>query len=77
VAGAGVRAAVGGNPGTPALELLALDVRHYVLELSSFQPSGPVPTASAVAERHPDHLTSTATWRLHAAKARTAAPSPS
>ncbi|TBW56256.1 UDP-N-acetylmuramoyl-L-alanine--D-glutamate ligase [Marinobacter halodurans] len=35
--GAGVRVAVGGNIGTPALDLLADDVELYVLELSSFQ----------------------------------------
>jgi UDP-N-acetylmuramoylalanine--D-glutamate ligase len=34
---AGKRVAVGGNLGTPALELLADDVELYVLELSSFQ----------------------------------------
>lgn len=34
---AGVKVAVGGNIGTPALELLAEDVELYVLELSSFQ----------------------------------------
>jgi len=34
---AGVRVAVGGNLGTPALDLLADDVDLYVLELSSFQ----------------------------------------
>lgn len=34
---AGVRVAVGGNLGTPALDLLADDVELYVLELSSFQ----------------------------------------
>lgn len=59
LAGAGVRAAVGGNLGTPALELLAPDVRHYVLELSSFQleRSAPVPTATAVLLNvTPDHL---------------------
>lgn len=57
--GAGVRAAVGGNLGTPALELLSPDVRHYVLELSSFQleRSAPVPVASAVVlNLSPDHL---------------------
>jgi len=57
--GAGVRAGVGGNLGTPALELLGPDVRHYVLELSSFQleRSAPVPTASAVVLNiTPDHL---------------------
>jgi len=59
LAGAGLRAAVGGNLGTPALELLAADVQHYVLELSSFQlqRSAPVPTASAVVLNiTPDHL---------------------
>ena len=59
LAGAGVRAAVGGNLGTPALELLAPDVAHYVLELSSFQleRSAPIPTASAVVLNiTPDHL---------------------
>ncbi|TJY65159.1 UDP-N-acetylmuramoyl-L-alanine--D-glutamate ligase [Sinimarinibacterium sp. CAU 1509] len=34
---AGLRTAVGGNLGTPALDLLADDVELYVLELSSFQ----------------------------------------
>ncbi|WP_165857068.1 UDP-N-acetylmuramoyl-L-alanine--D-glutamate ligase [Marinobacter sp. JSM 1782161] len=34
---AGVRVEVGGNIGTPALDLLADDVELYVLELSSFQ----------------------------------------
>jgi len=34
---AGVNVAVGGNLGTPALELLSPDVELYVLELSSFQ----------------------------------------
>lgn len=34
---AGIRVAVGGNLGTPALELLDDDVQLYVLELSSFQ----------------------------------------
>ena len=36
-AAAGKRVAVGGNLGTPALDLLADDVELYVLELSSFQ----------------------------------------
>lgn len=35
--GAGIRVAVGGNIGTPALDLLDEDVELYVLELSSFQ----------------------------------------
>ncbi len=34
---AGKRVAVGGNLGTPALDLLADDIEMYVLELSSFQ----------------------------------------
>src|SRR5690606_17553220 len=34
---AGVKVAVGGNLGTPALDLLADDVELYVMELSSFQ----------------------------------------
>ncbi|MCI0750190.1 MAG: UDP-N-acetylmuramoyl-L-alanine--D-glutamate ligase, partial [Nevskiales bacterium] len=34
---AGLNVAVGGNLGTPALDLLAPDVQLYVLELSSFQ----------------------------------------
>lgn len=37
VRAAGVNAAVGGNLGTPVLDLLADDVAFYVLELSSFQ----------------------------------------
>jgi len=59
LAGAGVRAAVGGNLGTPALELLAPGVSHYVLELSSFQleRSAPIPAAAAVVLNvTPDHL---------------------
>ena len=36
-AAAGKRVAVGGNLGTPALDLLADDIELYVLELSSFQ----------------------------------------
>jgi len=34
---AGLNVAVGGNLGTPALDLLSMDVELYVLELSSFQ----------------------------------------
>ncbi|MET0357577.1 MAG: UDP-N-acetylmuramoyl-L-alanine--D-glutamate ligase [Cellvibrio sp.] len=34
---AGINVAVGGNLGTPALELLADDIELYVMELSSFQ----------------------------------------
>jgi UDP-N-acetylmuramoylalanine--D-glutamate ligase len=57
--GAGARAAVGGNLGTPALELLDPAASHYVLELSSFQleRSAPVPAAAAVVLNiTPDHL---------------------
>lgn len=59
LAGAGVRAGVGGNLGTPALELLDPAAEHYVLELSSFQleRSEPVPTEAAVVLNiTPDHL---------------------
>jgi UDP-N-acetylmuramoylalanine--D-glutamate ligase len=57
--GAGARAAVGGNLGTPALELIDPRASHYVLELSSFQleRSAPVPAAAAVVLNiTPDHL---------------------
>lgn len=53
------RVAVGGNLGTPALELLDPAVTHYVLELSSFQleRSAPVPVVAAtVLNITPDHL---------------------
>ncbi len=56
---AGTRIAVGGNLGTPALDLLDSDVELYVLELSSFQleRSAPVPSAAAVILNiTPDHL---------------------
>jgi UDP-N-acetylmuramoylalanine--D-glutamate ligase len=59
LAGAGARAAVGGNLGTPALELIHPAVSHYVLELSSFQleRSAPLPAAAAVVLNiTPDHL---------------------
>lgn len=59
LAGAGARVAVGGNLGTPALELLDRTASHYVLELSSFQleRSAPVPAAAAVVLNiTPDHL---------------------
>lgn len=36
-ANAGIKVAVGGNLGTPALDLLADDIQLYVMELSSFQ----------------------------------------
>lgn len=56
---AGLRVAVGGNLGPPALELLDPDVELYVLEVSSFQleaaPSLRV-TAGAVLNVTADHL---------------------
>ncbi len=74
LAGAGVRTAVGGNLGTPVLELLEPLVEHYVLELSSFQleRSEPVPTAAAVVlNLTPDHLDVHGDMRAYqAAKAR-------
>jgi UDP-N-acetylmuramoylalanine--D-glutamate ligase len=51
--------AVGGNLGTPALDLLAADIRLYVLELSSFQleRSQPLPLrAATILNITPDHL---------------------
>jgi UDP-N-acetylmuramoylalanine--D-glutamate ligase len=59
LAAAGVRVAVGGNLGTPALDLLADDVECYVLELSSFQLERSRPLALAAAtilNITPDHL---------------------
>ena len=59
LAGAGIRTAVGGNLGTPALDLLDAGVEHYVLELSSFQleRSALLSLASAVVLNiTPDHL---------------------
>jgi UDP-N-acetylmuramoylalanine--D-glutamate ligase len=59
LAAAGWRAGVGGNLGTPALDLLDADARAYVLELSSFQleRSRALPLAAAVVLNvAPDHL---------------------
>jgi len=56
---AGLSAAMGGNLGTPALDLLSQDKDVYVLELSSFQleRSGPVNAEVAVIlNLSPDHL---------------------
>ncbi len=56
---AGVRVAVGGNLGTPALDLLADEVELYVLELSSFQLETTHTLAAAVAcilNMSEDHL---------------------
>ncbi|WP_082707030.1 UDP-N-acetylmuramoyl-L-alanine--D-glutamate ligase [Pseudomonas sp. EpS/L25] len=60
---AGKRVAVGGNLGTPALDLLADDVELYVLELSSFQLetcerlNAEVATVLNVSEDHMDRYT--------------------
>jgi UDP-N-acetylmuramoylalanine--D-glutamate ligase len=59
LAAAGVRVAVGGNLGTPALDLLADDVECYVLELSSFQldiTNTLRCAAAAILNLSPDHL---------------------
>jgi UDP-N-acetylmuramoylalanine--D-glutamate ligase len=56
---AGWAPAVGGNLGTPALDLLSADKDIYVLELSSFQleRSGLIPaTAAVILNISPDHL---------------------
>ncbi|MBI2382111.1 MAG: UDP-N-acetylmuramoyl-L-alanine--D-glutamate ligase [Gammaproteobacteria bacterium] len=57
---AGLKVAVGGNLGTPALELLALPVPDvYVLELSSYQletTHGLRPKAATLLNLSPDHL---------------------
>lgn len=59
LAGAGLRVAVGGNIGTPALELLGTDAQIHVLELSSFQleVAAPLPTVAATClNLSEDHL---------------------
>lgn len=56
---AGIPVAVGGNLGTPALDLLADDVELYVLELSSFQLEATHSlrcTAAALLNLSQDHL---------------------
>ena len=63
---AGVNVAVGGNLGTPALELLAPEVELYVLELSSFQLEATTDLRAEVAtvlnisddhmDRYPDRM---------------------
>ncbi len=71
---AGRRVAVGGNLGTPALDLLSDDVELYVLELSSFQLERALPLNLAVAtvlNVSPDHLDRHGTLsNYHAAKHR-------
>jgi UDP-N-acetylmuramoylalanine--D-glutamate ligase len=56
---AGRKVAVGGNLGTPALDLLSDDVELYVLELSSFQletTSSLQAAVAAVLNVQPDHM---------------------
>ncbi len=56
---AGVKAAVGGNLGRPALDLLDEDAAVYVLEISSFQMesvSSLAPLSACVLNVSPDHL---------------------
>ncbi|MBE0434267.1 MAG: UDP-N-acetylmuramoyl-L-alanine--D-glutamate ligase [Methylomicrobium sp.] len=56
---AGKKAAVGGNLGTPALDLLAPDIELYILELSSFQLERTEilnASAATVLNISPDHL---------------------
>ena len=56
---AGVKVAVGGNLGPPALDLLADEVQLYVLELSSFQLDSThslAPRAAVVLNVSEDHL---------------------
>ena len=59
VKAAGIAVGVGGNLGTPALDLLALNAQFYVLELSSFQlerTSALNATAATVLNISADHL---------------------
>ncbi len=56
---AGLRVAIGGNLGEPALDLLADDVELYVLELSSFQLEvieSLRPRVATVLNLSPDHM---------------------
>jgi UDP-N-acetylmuramoylalanine--D-glutamate ligase len=67
---AGKRTAVGGNLGTPALDLLDDDVELYVVELSSFQLettgrlNAEVATVLNVSEDHMDRYTSLQAYHL-------------
>jgi UDP-N-acetylmuramoylalanine--D-glutamate ligase len=69
-AAAGKRVAVGGNLGTPALDLLADDVELYVLELSSFQLettdqlNAEVATCLNVSEDHMDRYSGLPAYHL-------------
>ncbi|MDE2150135.1 MAG: UDP-N-acetylmuramoyl-L-alanine--D-glutamate ligase [Gammaproteobacteria bacterium] len=56
---AGLRVAIGGNLGPPALDLLDPDAQLYVLELSSFQLESTAslqPVGAAILNVSPDHL---------------------
>lgn len=70
----GIKVAVGGNLGTPALDLLSEDVELYVLELSSFQLdtisklNAKVATVLNVSPDHMDRYESLAAY--HSAKQR-------
>lgn len=73
--GAGISPAVGGNLGTPALDLLAGPAADaYVLELSSFQLERTAslrPTAACVLNLSPDHIDRHGSFAAYAAaKAR-------
>lgn len=67
---AGKRVAVGGNLGTPALDLLADDIELYVLELSSFQLetthqlNAEVATVLNVSEDHMDRYSGMPAYHL-------------
>lgn len=67
---AGKRVAVGGNLGTPALDLLADDIELYVLELSSFQLetthslNAEVATCLNLSEDHMDRYRDMAQYHL-------------
>lgn len=69
-AAAGKRVAVGGNIGTPALDLLSDDVELYVLELSSFQLettdqlNAEVATVLNVSEDHMDRYSGLPAYHL-------------
>ena len=71
---AGIKVAVGGNIGTPALDLLPEDPKLYVLELSSFQLESTYSLrckAAAVLNLSEDHLDRHGTMAAYgAAKAR-------
>ncbi|MEN0108523.1 MAG: UDP-N-acetylmuramoyl-L-alanine--D-glutamate ligase [Pseudomonas sp.] len=69
-AAAGKRVAVGGNLGTPALDLLADDVELYVIELSSFQLettdqlNAEVATVLNISEDHMDRYSGLPAYHL-------------